>query len=168
MEKIFIPLGNGQTIMPEVMAGILKQSIKCAVVPITSGKTDNIKDCSGNLDNWITILKLVNNRPFIGMDSDVVMTDRSAIETLLDAPNDVDFSAIITKEEQQKISQTNKIMVHSLFYCKIPERMLTWFKIFQKDGYQGCCWCEAINALMAKGNKYRVYTKLLATECERI
>lgn len=168
MEKIFIPLGNGQSIMPEVMHGILMQSVKCAIVPITSEKTNNIKDCSGNLNNWIDILKLVNKRSFIGMDSDVVMVDSKTIETLLDAPNDVDFAAIITKEEQQKISQTNKIMVHSLFYCKIPERMLTWFKIFQKDGYKGCCWCEAINALTLKKRKYRVFTKLKAVECERV
>ena len=68
MEKIFIPLGVGQTIMPEVMEGILNQNIGCSIVPITSEKTDNKKNCSGNLNNWITILELVKNKTFICMD----------------------------------------------------------------------------------------------------
>lgn len=167
MEKIFIPLGNGQAIMPEVMEGILKQSVKCMIVPITSNKTDNKEDCSGNLNNWITILELVKDKPFIGMDSDVVMTDPKTIETLLSIPDDIDIASIMTKEEQHDISPTNKKIVHSLFYCRVPKRILTWFRIFQKDGYKRCCWCEAINALVEKGRKFRVFKEPKATECKR-
>ena len=168
MEKIFIPLGNGQAIMPEVMEGILKQTVKCAIVPITSERTGGLLDRIGKINNWITILKLAKNKPFIGMDSDVVMTDPKTIETLLSVSADVDIASIMTKKEQHNISQTNRKLVHSLFYCRVPERMLVWHKIFKKDGHEICSWCEAINALVEKGRKFRVFKEPKATECKRI
>lgn len=164
---LYIPLGNGQALMPEVMEGILKQTVKCMIVPITSDKTDNKEDCSGNLNNWITILELAK-KPFIGMDSDVVMTDPKTIETLLSIPDDIDIASIMTRKEHHDISQSNRKLFHGLFYCRVPERILTWFKIFKKDNYKGCCWCEAINALVEKGRKYRVFKEPKATECKRI
>jgi len=169
MQKIFMPLGNGQAIMPEVMEGILKQTIKCVVVPITSEKTDNKENCSGNLNNWLTILELTKNKPFIGMDSDVVMTDTKTIKTLINIPEDVDISAIMTQKKQHNISHENKIMVHSLFYCKIPDFFLRWFKRFKKDNFKMCCWCEALYQLLKKdGSKYRVFKDPKATECKRL
>lgn len=154
--------------MPEVIEGILKQTVKCMIVPITSKRTDNINNCSGNLNNWIKILELVGDKPFIGMDSDVVMTDPKTIETLLKIPKDVDIASIITKKKQYKISHTNKIMVHSLFYCKLPKQMLTWFRIFQKDKFEECCWCESIYNLVENGKKFRVFKRPKATECKRL
>jgi len=168
MEKIFIPLGNGQALMPEVIEGILKQTVKCAIIPITSNRTDNKLDRISKLNNWITILELAKNKSFIGMDSDVVMTDPKTIETLLNIPDNVDIASIMTKKEQHDISQTKRGIVHSLFYCRVPERMLAWHKIFKKDKYEGCSWCEAISTLVKKGRKFRVFKEPKATECERL
>lgn len=159
-----MPLAEGQAIMPEVMEGIRRQTMKACIIPITSPREKN--HYTGNLKNWIKALGM-SNGIFIGMDSDVVINDIDALSKLLDIPPDVEFAGVATQPEHYSTTQENMNLAHSLLYCKNPQGALKLFKTYLKEK-PACCWCKYIEYIMNNKKKYRLYKFPNISECERI
>ena len=70
MINIFVPLKDGEALMPEVMQGILSQSLGCCIVPITSKGEERFLE-TNKVNNLLRALSLNKTDKIILMDSDV-------------------------------------------------------------------------------------------------
>lgn len=167
MIKIYIPLADGQAIMSEVLRGVVKQTVDCCIIPITSKREKN--HYTGNLNNWITALELCEDDYFIGMDSDVVLNNPEAIETLLNVKDlKIDIAGSSTQEKHYESTKEYVNFAHSLLYCKNPKEILKYFKKLKKQRCVECCWCKAITMIIDSEKIYRLYKIPYLSECERI
>lgn len=78
--KIYTILKDGEALMPEVLQGILNQTIECCLIPITSTCETEEKS---RAKNWNRAKELCQEDIFIGMDSDVILIDKNAIEMII-------------------------------------------------------------------------------------
>lgn len=82
MINIFVPLKDGEALMPEVMQGVLNQSIRCCIVPITSPGDTTYRE-TNRTKNLLRALHLNTSDRFIFMDSDVVIGNSMMVEEML-------------------------------------------------------------------------------------
>ena len=88
MIHIFTPIKNGQAIMPNVMRGILNQSVECCLFPIASdGKREWSED--NRISNLVKAVGLNTNDYLLIMDSDVVLGDQNIIEEMIKKEGDM-------------------------------------------------------------------------------
>ena len=100
MIPIFIPLKDGEALMPEVLRGVLTQSIACCIIPITS-KGEVVYRETNRINNLLRALALNKTDKFILMDSDVAIGNPMMIEEMLNdkANMDKDIISVTTKKE---------------------------------------------------------------------
>jgi hypothetical protein len=123
MITIFVPLKDGEAIMPEVMNGILSQSLGCCIVPITSKGEEKYRETNRN-DNILRALALNKTDKFILMDSDVAIGNPLMIEEMLNDKANMDKEIISVTTKKENITKCSHIP-HSLILIK--GSMLTKF-----------------------------------------
>jgi hypothetical protein len=151
--------------MPKVLRGVVGQTTPCCLMPITSERS---WEGGARLDrkniwhNWQVASRHHDNGPFVGMDSDVVLTHPKAVETLLSNLHDgVSMTTIASKPHPVKQS----IGAHQLFAIKDAG----WFgEIKYSERYGKCPICHLVSILEENGEKVRVIEGLVLEECPRL
>jgi hypothetical protein len=100
MIPIFVPLKDGEALMPEVMQGVLSQSLGCCIIPITSPGVADYKE-TNRINNLLRALALNKTDKFILMDSDVAIGNPLMIEEMLNdkANMEKEIISVTTKKE---------------------------------------------------------------------
>lgn len=130
MIHIFTPLKNGEAIMPEVMKGILNQSVECCLFPISNDNVVNGRWSEANrIENLIRAINLNVNDYFLIMDSDVVLGEPTIIEKMFEEKSDV--VAVRTADYQTSCHSVLLVKGDKIQHLKnflstcavVPERM---------------------------------------------
>ena len=148
-------LAYGQCLMPEVLKGIVNQTIPCTLMVISSERNlDRQPHRRLNMvANWREAFHYYDGDIFIGFDSDVVLTPK-AIETLLARMGDNDIVTMATKAKCRNV-------FHSLFAVKVGK-----FLEFE-DRYDQCPICLAIKKAREAGKKIEHIHDVRVGECVR-
>lgn len=164
MMKVFIPLAEGDSLMPEVTEGLAKN--KLIAMPITSKRTENMH--ISNIKNWIKALEINNEDYFIGMDSDVVLAEKT-IESLVEhSKDDVELVGFATQDKHFKSTPDNMNVAHSFMFIRDAKAALLHLRKLKREGYQKCCWCHYIHHLIDSNKKYRLVKQPRLYECDRV
>lgn len=90
MQKVYTYLREGQSLMPEVLEGIVKQIPKCCLVPVVSdGGTIEENRCQ-NLNK----IKNMCEDIMVVIDSDVILVDVNAIEMVVEELKGKEFDMV--------------------------------------------------------------------------
>ncbi len=156
---------QGQNIPKLVLEGIVKQSIPCNLVPISQeeGETPRLN----SINNWIKALEYATDEPFIGMDGDVVMTDKDAIKTLIKGVGDNFMATLRTQILHIKCSKDKMKMAHALFICTDPKRLREELIKIKKNWTGACSMCTAIRNLVKDKKKINLLAFPTCYECRR-
>jgi len=144
--------------MPEVLKGIINQSIECCLIPVGSMKgTMPIEQ--NRLNNWNAARELCNNPIFVGMDSDVVLVNSNAIKILINElqKNEFDMITLPTKEWETEERNRTPHSVFAVWKEKFPE-----LKPDNRE-LKECVVCYAIRNL-----KIKCFYNLRQREVKRI
>ncbi len=156
MLTIHTILAHGECLMPEVLEGVLKQTVECCLMPITSERDWKFHRRKNMIANWREAYHYYDGEVFIGFDSDVVLSNPKAVETLLERIKDNDMVTIATKTNHRKV-------FHSLFAVKKGS-----FLEFS-DNYDSCPICIAVETARKKGKKIECISnkEIHVGECAR-
>lgn len=158
-------MANGQTLMPRVMKGILNQSVECCLMVITSRRdwTENYR--RNVIANWEEAFKHYEGNIFVGMDSDVVLTNPDAIKTLIEKMEDKEIDmAIVGSKPKSTYNESNpRAFPHQLFAIrggKLPsfDRIKTIYM---------CPFCQIIKDMQENGKKIEHIPEIQLEECAR-
>jgi hypothetical protein len=116
MIPIFVPLKDGEAIMPEVMQGVLTQSLGCCIIPITS-KGEVVYRETNRINNLLRALALNKTDRFILMDSDVAIGNPMMIEEMLNDKTNMDKDIISVTTKKEMVTKCRHIP-HSLMLIK--------------------------------------------------
>ena len=150
MIPIFIPLKDGQALMPEVIWGVLSQTLKCCIVPITSEGDENLRE-SNKLNNMLRALRVSKEKYFILMDSDVVLGNPFMIEDMMMDEANMNKEIILVTTHKEILPKCNH-SPHSLMLLK--GLMLIKFMDFLEskkieeahdDIHRNCSVCQFIH-----------------------
>jgi len=83
MIKIFTVLKDGEVLKKEVLEGILKQSVECCLIPITS-KGTNVYSENNRRNNVLRAIDSNTEDYFFMIDSDVVIKNTDLIKNFFD------------------------------------------------------------------------------------
>jgi hypothetical protein len=149
MIPIFVPMKDGEALMPEVLQGVANQSIKCCIVPITSPGEKEYRE-TNRTKNLLRALHLCKSGRFILMDSDVVLGNTSMIEDMMMDEENLQreiVSVTTRKEKFPKVAHTP----HALFSIRglslikfteyIEKRILEPVAV-ENDKKENCFICQ--------------------------
>lgn len=141
MIKIYTILADGQSLMPEVMQGILNQTIKCKLVPISSPGDYNaqiVYDAEiSRARNWNRAKELCEEEIFVGMDSDVQLVDNNAIEMIINELKIGEYDMVCLPTRGLGSGH----QVFAVWKDKFP-------KLIAEEG--NCCMCKATTQVKYK------------------
>jgi hypothetical protein len=146
MIPIYIPLKDGEALMPEVLQGVLSQTLGCCIIPITSKGEDRFLE-TNKVNNLLRALSLNKTDKIILMDSDVAIGNSYMIEEMLNDKANMDKEIISVTTRKEKVTQCYHVP-HSLMLIK--GLMLVKFIDFlekrkispeEEDGRKHCSVC---------------------------
>ena len=148
MIPIFVPMKDGQVLMPEVMRGVLNQSLKCGIVPITSTCDQETRE-TNKVSNLLRALKINSNPYFIQMDSDVVLGNELMIEEMMMDHANMGKDIVLATTRKEVLNQC-PYSPHSLMLLKGVQLIkftdfLTDIKVDpEHDNKSNCSVCRFI------------------------
>lgn len=154
---IYTIMQDGICLMPRVLEGVISQTIPCCLMPITS-RRDWSKSAEVNRkQNWEECFSHCNEDIFVGMDSDVVLIEPTAIEILvneLEADEGLSMTAIGAKKRNGTFHQLYAIRRKDFFE-------------FDEDPKQFCIICDAMDKMEQDGKRIKHIREIQLTECPR-
>lgn len=157
MNIIHTILSHGECLMPQVLEGILNQSVPCCLMPITSTRDWNNHRRKNMIENWRESFHYSDGDIYIGMDSDVVLKDTRAIEVLLERIKNNDIVMIASK--------TNHQASYHGFFAVRKNNFLEFEEVYDK-----CPICLALNNAVKSKKKIEFISEdeLDIEECIRL
>ena len=178
MIPIYIPLKDGESLMPEVLQGVLSQTLGCCIVPITSPGEERFLE-TNKINNLLRALSLNKTDKIILMDSDVAIGNPLMIEEMLNDKANMDKEIISVTTRKEKVTQCYHVP-HSLMLIK--GLMLVKFIDFlekrkisseEEDGRKYCSVClflrdKESNTMFLQNEKNNEVKRLDLTQVKTI
>jgi hypothetical protein len=146
--KIFVTMKTGEALMPEVLKGIVSQSVECCIIPVTNKGVSGFSENHRRL-NVVEAMSLNDEDYFILMDCDVVINSPTLISEMMDdkANWGREIVNIFTKENED--IKTCPYVPHALMLVKGFK--MREFKEYMKntvadgEGKEFCLICRWFN-----------------------
>jgi hypothetical protein len=149
MKKLFIVMKSGESLMPEVLKGIVDQTEPCAVIPITNKGKDGFSENHRRL-NVVEAMDLNHGEDyFLMMDCDVVLNNSEMIKEMFDETKTFRREIISTCTKGEHVS-TCTYIPHALILFKgfKMREFYEWMKntVAEGEGKEFCLICRWLNS----------------------
>lgn len=168
-----IPLKDWHTLMPEVIKGIMEQTIPIQLLCVSRPKKASKDPYLPKKDNGVISITecrnlireealKTNEEFFLILNSDVIFTSPTDVEDMLNFLKSHEEFGLVALNTRKEHLPTLELKFHVDIACSIIRRyVLENIKFHNNDGYRiGCCNCVCLEIDMGKLSKHSRFTYL--------